>query len=49
MNYLIVKIDAFVEVSASRLRNLQPISPNGSSIGKNLNTNKITKNVFFHI
>ncbi len=30
IDYLMVKIDAFVEVSARRLRNLQPISPHGS-------------------
>jgi len=35
-----VNIDAFVEVSARRLRNLQPNSPHGSFIGKNFNKKK---------
>jgi len=30
-----VNIDAFVEVSARRARNLQPRCPHGTSIGKN--------------
>jgi len=34
-----VKIDAFVEVSAKRLRNLHPSSPHGSFIDKNFNKN----------
>ncbi len=35
-----VKIEAFVEVSARRLRSLQPTCPHGISIGKNCDENK---------
>jgi len=35
-----VKIEAFVEVSARRLRSLQPTCPQGISIGKNWDENK---------
>ncbi len=46
---LMVKIDAFVEVSAKRLRNLHPSSPHGSFIDKNFNkkNKKVNKNYFY--
>jgi hypothetical protein len=41
-----VKIEAFVEVSARRLRSLQPTCPHGISIGKNCDEKRAYGNYF---